>query len=156
MLNHCQEEISSHKCKFKLVPFLKSFGRLAWCGQSAKWWVVPVQRVLFCGCIIAEECGGSQEWPPRLLPYRLAFSSYMTIDLDDSATFVYFSFRGTIGLSSIPRKFLGFWKYHHLYYFSGASGNRSMTYFPLATLMIGTPGTRLILLFRSRSLVATI
>lgn len=40
-------------------------------------------------------------------------------------------------------------------YFSGASGNLSTTYFPLATLMIGTPGTFLTLLFRSLSFVAT-
>ena len=38
---------------------------------------------------------------------------------------------------------------------SGASGNLSITYFPLATLMIGTPGIFLILLFKSRSFVAT-
>ncbi len=41
-------------------------------------------------------------------------------------------------------------------YFSGASGNLSMTYFPLATLMIGTPGIFRIRLFKSRSFVATI
>lgn len=40
-------------------------------------------------------------------------------------------------------------------YFSGASGRRSITYLPFATLMIGTPGTFLILLFRSLSFVAT-
>lgn len=40
-------------------------------------------------------------------------------------------------------------------YLGGASGSRSMTYFPLATLMIGTPGIFRIRLFRSRSLVAT-
>ena len=41
-------------------------------------------------------------------------------------------------------------------YFSGASGNLSITYFPLATLIIGTPGTLRILLFKSLSFVATI
>ena len=40
-------------------------------------------------------------------------------------------------------------------YFSGASGNRSITYFPRATLTIGTPGTFLSLLFKSRSFVPT-
>lgn len=67
---------------------------------------------------------------------------------------------------------------HGLLYLSGASGKRSITYFPLATDMIGTysfqyilmmhckmrrklpvkltPGIFLILLFRSRSFVATI
>ena len=40
-------------------------------------------------------------------------------------------------------------------YFSGASGRRSITYLPFATLMIGTPGTFLILLFKSLSFVAT-
>lgn len=41
-------------------------------------------------------------------------------------------------------------------YFSGASGSLSMTYFPLATLIIGTPGIFLTLRLRSRSFVATI
>lgn len=42
-----------------------------------------------------------------------------------------------------------------LAYFSGASGSLSITYLPLATLMIGTPGTFLTLLFKSLSFVAT-
>lgn len=36
-------------------------------------------------------------------------------------------------------------------HFSGASGSRSITYFPRATLIMGTPGTLRIRLFRSRS-----
>jgi hypothetical protein len=36
-------------------------------------------------------------------------------------------------------------------HFSGAPGNLSMTYFPLATLIMGTPGTFLTLLLRSLS-----
>lgn len=40
-------------------------------------------------------------------------------------------------------------------HFSGASGNRSITYFPRATLMMGTPGTFRMRLLRSRSFVAT-
>ena len=73
---------------------------------------------------------------------------------------------------------LDIWRPHRLLYLSGASGSRSITYFPLATDMIGTcdcqyiltthrqnrkrlfviltPGTFRILLFRSRSFVATI
>ena len=44
---------------------------------------------------------------------------------------------------------------HHSH-LSGASGNLSTAYRPLATLTIGTPGIFLILLFKSRSFVATI
>lgn len=40
-------------------------------------------------------------------------------------------------------------------YFSGASGNLSITYLPFATLIIGTPGIFLNLLLRSLSFVAT-
>lgn len=40
-------------------------------------------------------------------------------------------------------------------HFSGAAGNLSITYFPLATLTMGTPGIFRNLLLRSRSFVAT-
>ena len=81
--------------------------------------------------------------------------SQSPIDMDDSLHVqCNFPLRSHWSMTNLERN-LGILEVQLLYYFSGASGSRSMAYFPLATLMIGTPGTRLILLFKSRSLVAT-